>query len=151
MVGNFAYILKTKTKKKKIHEVSYTLCRLISWGCFSFEEGVRNGFERGRVVLQDGEEGAVPSVSGVGSFESQHQRVKAAKVESNHDGLRKDRRKERKGRLNVSQMSLSVLTCPERTDQQHLCYCSTLSSHHLTSGSTPVEEEQRKCLFITNE
>lgn len=59
-------------KQQQQQYVSYTLCGLIGWGCFSFEKCIRDGFTRKCVVFQDGEERTVPSVSGVWSFKSQH-------------------------------------------------------------------------------
>ncbi len=59
--------------------IPYTLSRLVRGGCFSFEKCIRNVFIWQRVVFQDGEERTVPSVSGVWSFKSQHQCIKATK------------------------------------------------------------------------
>lgn len=75
--NNISYYeqIVNKAAYNSIHRiiyVSYTLRRLIRWGCFSFEKCIRNGFVWKCVVFQDGEERTVPTVPGVWSFKSQH-------------------------------------------------------------------------------
>lgn len=71
---------------------SYALCGLIRWRRFSFEKCIRNVFVWKRVIFQDGEEGAVPPVSGVWSLKSQHQSIKA--IKRNHRKRKKKANKE---------------------------------------------------------
>ena len=59
--------------------MTHTQGGLVLRGSFPLEDGVGDAVEGERVLLLDGEQRAVPSVPGVGSFKPQHQSIQATK------------------------------------------------------------------------